>query len=101
MMAMLAPSLSRGALATVLSAGVVLCSVWGAAVVTSVIAAAPASAHVVLVKITPDSDAQLTSAPADGEQEFIATFITACSTLDVCTLDVVNDPHTQHPRRTP
>lgn len=85
MRAMLSPSLSRGALATVLSAGVVLCFVWGAAVVTSVIGAAPASAHVVLVKITPDSDAQLTRAPAEVVLEFDEPVSTAFATVVVNT----------------
>lgn len=57
-------------LAAVLAAGVALSFAFGAALVTSVIGAAPASAHAVLVKITPAANAQLTKAPTQVVAEF-------------------------------
>jgi copper resistance protein C len=47
-----------------------LCFAFGAALVTSVISAVPASAHAVLVKITPAADARLTVAPTQVVMEF-------------------------------
>ncbi|NMM22662.1 MAG: copper resistance protein CopC [Phycicoccus sp.] len=49
---------------------VVASSAFGFAVVTSVVTAASASAHAELVRITPDRDAQLTTAPKDVALEF-------------------------------
>ena len=57
-------------LPTVLAAGVALSFAFGAALVTSVISAAPAAAHAVLVKITPAADAKLTIAPSQVVMEF-------------------------------
>jgi methionine-rich copper-binding protein CopC len=61
---------SRRPLATVVAAGVALAFAFGAALVTSVISAAPASAHAVLVGITPAANAQLTTAPTKVVVEF-------------------------------
>jgi len=70
----LSPSSSRRRLTTVLQAllavGCALSFAFGAALVTSVITAAPASAHAALVKITPAADARLTKAPAQVVVEF-------------------------------
>jgi methionine-rich copper-binding protein CopC len=85
MRAMFSPSLSRGPLATVLSAGVVLAFAWGAAVVGSVISAAPASAHVALVRITPDAGAQLTKAPTEVVLQFDAPVNPTFATVAVNT----------------
>jgi methionine-rich copper-binding protein CopC len=67
-------SSSRRPLATVLptmlAAGVALSFAFGAALVTSVISAAPASAHAVLVKISPAANAKLTTAPTQVVVEF-------------------------------
>ena len=67
-------SSSRRPLATVLlavlAAGAALSFAFAAALVTSVISAAPASAHAVLVKITPTANAQLTTAPTQVVVEF-------------------------------
>jgi methionine-rich copper-binding protein CopC len=57
-------------LQAVLAAGCALSFVFGAALVTSVITAAPASAHAALVKITPAAGARLTKAPAQVVAEF-------------------------------
>lgn len=53
-----------------LAAVVALSFAIGAALVTSVISAAPASAHAVLVRITPDAGAHLTTAPPEVVLEF-------------------------------
>ena len=67
-----------------LATGVALSFALGAVLVTSVISAAPASAHAALVKITPDADAQLTTAPTEVVLEFdepvSATFATVVVT---------------------
>ena len=55
---------------TVLAVGVLLSFALGAALVTSVTNAAPASAHAVLVKVTPAADARLTTAPTRVVVEF-------------------------------
>ena len=55
---------------TVLAVGVLLSFALGAALVTSVISAAPASAHAVLVKVTPAANARLTTAPTQVVVEF-------------------------------
>lgn len=67
---MFSRSTSRRPLATVLAAGFALSFALGAALVTSVISAAPASAHAVLVKITPAANAKLTKAPTQVVVEF-------------------------------
>jgi copper resistance protein C len=60
----------RRPLAAVLAAGAALSFAFGAALVTLVIGAAPASAHAGLLKITPAANAQLTTAPAQVVVEF-------------------------------
>jgi len=55
---------------TVLAASLSLSFAFGAALVTSVISAAPASAHAVLIKITPNAGAQVTQAPTEVVMEF-------------------------------
>lgn len=86
MSAMFSPSLPRSPRATVLVAVVAMSLALGAVLVTSVISAAPASAHAVLVKITPDTDAQLTTAPKEVVLEFnepvSTTFVTVVVTTD-------------------
>lgn len=77
--------LSRGPLAAVLSAGVVLALASGAAVVGSVISAAPASAHVALVRITPGRGAQLTKAPREVVLQFNAPVNPAFAAVVVST----------------
>lgn len=71
-------------MATVLATGVALSFAFGAALVTSVVSAAPASAHAALVKITPDANAQLATAPTEVVLEFdepvSATFATVLVT---------------------
>ena len=69
MRAMFTPWWSRRPLTRVLT-GVALSLVWGAAVVASVIGAAPASAHAALVKITPATGAKLATAPTSVVLEF-------------------------------
>jgi copper resistance protein C len=56
--------------AMVLSACLALSFAFGAALVTSVISAAPASAHAALVKITPAANGKLTSAPTKVVLDF-------------------------------
>jgi methionine-rich copper-binding protein CopC len=60
---MFSSSSTRRPLSTLLGAGVALSFAFGAALLTSVIGAAPASAHSVLVSITPQEGAELTTAP--------------------------------------
>lgn len=67
---MFSPTPSRCPLATVLAAGVALSFAVGAALVIFVAIAGPASAHAVLVKITPGSGAQLTIASTVVVLEF-------------------------------
>jgi len=71
-------------MAAVLAAGIALSFALGAALVTSVISAAPASAHAVLVRITPAARAQLTTAPTQvvvGFNEPVSsTFVTVAVT---------------------
>lgn len=85
MRAMFSPSLWRSPLATAMAAGVALSFTFGAALVTSAISAAPASAHAVLVKITPDPDAQLTTAPTEVVLEFDEPVSTTFATVVVTT----------------
>lgn len=82
---MFAPSTSRRPLSTVLAAGFALSFAFGAALVTSVVSAAPASAHAVLIKITPEADAQLTTAPTQVVLEFDEPMSTTFSTVVVTT----------------
>jgi methionine-rich copper-binding protein CopC len=70
---MFSHSSSRRPLGTVMACIVGLSFAFGAALVTSVISAAPASAHAVLVKITPAADAKLTTAPSQVVVEFNET----------------------------
>jgi methionine-rich copper-binding protein CopC len=83
---MFSPASARRPLATLLGAGVALSFAFGAALVTSVISAAPASAHAVLIKVTPGDGAQLTTAPTQVVVEFneplSATFVTVVVTND-------------------
>jgi len=79
------PPLSRSPLAAALAAGVALLFAFGAAVVTSVISAVPASAHAALVKITPDVDAQLTTAPTEVVLEFDESVSATFATVVVST----------------
>ena len=57
-------------LKTLLAVGVTLSFAFGATLVTAVVSAAPASAHAVLVKISPAANAQLTRAPTQVVVEF-------------------------------
>ena len=83
------PILSRRSLPTVLptvlAAGAALSFAFGAALVTSVISAAPASAHAALVKITPTANAQLTTAPMQVVVEFNEPVSTNFATVAVTT----------------
>lgn len=87
---MFAPSTSRRPLAAVVAAGLALSFAFGAALVTSVISAAPASAHAALIKITPDADARLTTAPAQVVLEFDEPISTTFATVVVTTAAGVN-----------
>src|SRR5665811_323354 len=58
-------------------------SAFGFAMVTSVVTAASASAHAELVKITPDVDAELTTAPKDVVLEFSEPVNTSFTTVVV------------------
>jgi methionine-rich copper-binding protein CopC len=92
MRAMFSPPLSPRSVANVLVTGIALSLTMVAAlvamvvamVVASVISAAPASAHAALVKITPNADAHLTTAPREVLLEFdepvSATFATVVVT---------------------
>jgi methionine-rich copper-binding protein CopC len=80
---MAASSSSRRPLATVVAAGLALSFAFGTALVTSVISAAPASAHAALVKITPAAGAQLTAAPTQVVLEFDEPVSTAFATVVV------------------
>jgi len=60
-------------------------SALGLAMVTSVVTAASASAHAELVKITPDVDAQLTTAPKDVVLEFSEAVNASFATVVVTT----------------
>lgn len=80
---MYSPSSTRSTLTTALTAAVALSFAVGAALVLSVISAAPASAHAALVKITPDADAQLATAPTKVVLEFNEAVGTAFSTVVV------------------
>ena len=62
---------------------VVASSGFGLAAVTSVVSAAPASAHAELVRITPDRGAQLTTAPKDVVLEFNEPVSTSFATIVV------------------
>ncbi|MDQ1538067.1 MAG: copper resistance protein, partial [Actinomycetota bacterium] len=63
-------SASRGRLATVLALGIAISFALGAALFTSVISAAPASAHAVLVQTIPAANAALTAAPTQVVLKF-------------------------------
>jgi methionine-rich copper-binding protein CopC len=62
---MFSSSSARRPLSRLLGAGFALSFACGAALLTSVIGAAPASAHSVLISITPQEGAQLTTAPTE------------------------------------
>ena len=85
MRAMFSPSLPSSPLATVLAAGIAMSFALGTALVTSVISAAPVSAHAVLVKITPGADTQLTRAPREVVLEFDERVSTTFATVVVVT----------------
>jgi methionine-rich copper-binding protein CopC len=86
---MFSRSSSRSPLATVVAAGVAMLFALGTALVTSVISAAPASAHAVLVKITPGPNAQLTTAPKEVVLEFDERVSTTFATVVVTTAAAV------------
>jgi len=69
---------------------VVASSAFALAAVTSVVNAAPASAHVELVRITPDRDAQLTTAPKDVVLEFNEPVSTSFATVVVTSASGVS-----------
>lgn len=75
-------STSRRLLSAV-TVAVVASSAFGFAMVTSVVTAASASAHAELVKITPDVDAQLSTAPKDVVLEFSEPVNTSFTTVVV------------------
>lgn len=77
-------------LPTVLAAGMALSFAFGAALVTSVISAAPASAHAALVKITPIAGARLTQAPTEVVLEFNEPIGSNFSTVVVTNATGVN-----------
>jgi copper resistance protein C len=94
MMTMFSRSAARRPLAAVLqavlAAGVALSFAFGAALVTSVISAAPASAHAVLVKITPAASAKLTTAPSQVVVEFNETVGSTFTTVVVTNATGLN-----------
>jgi methionine-rich copper-binding protein CopC len=75
-------SASRRLLSAV-TVAVVASTAFGFAMVTSVVTAASASAHAELVKITPDVDAQVTTAPKDVVLEFSEPVNTSFTTVVV------------------
>lgn len=77
-------STPRHLLSTVMVA-VVASSAFGFAMVTSVVTAASASAHAELVRITPDVDAQLTTAPKEVVMEFSEAVSASFATVVVTT----------------
>lgn len=81
---MFSRSSSRSPLAAVLAAGVALSFALGAALVISVVGAAPASAHTALVTITPAANARLTDPPTQVVMVFnepvSTTFVTVVVT---------------------
>jgi copper resistance protein C len=83
-------SWSRGHLARVLTVGVALSFAWGAVVVTALVSAAPASAHAALVKITPNADATLTTAPTEVVLQFDEPVSPTFATVVVTTAAGVN-----------
>jgi methionine-rich copper-binding protein CopC len=80
---MFSRSSSRRPLETVMAGIVALSFAFGAALVTSVISAAPASAHTALVKTTPAGNAQLTKAPTQVVLEFNETVGSTFTTVVV------------------
>ena len=74
---------TRSLLSSALATGTALTFAIGAALVTSVISAAPASAHATFVKITPAASAQLTSAPKEVVVEFDEPVNTTFATVVV------------------
>jgi len=63
---------------------------FGAALVTSVVSAAPASAHAELVRITPRANAQLTTAPAKVVVQLNEPVSKSFATVVVTSADGVN-----------
>lgn len=80
------PSLSRGPWFRVAAAGIAMSFALGAAAVVSVIAAAPATAHTALVKITPYAGAQLAAAPTEIVLEFNEPVSKTFATVVVSTV---------------
>lgn len=74
---------SRRTAASVLTACLAVSFAFGAALVTSVISAAPASAHAALVRITPAANGQLSSAPANVVLDFNEPISTKFATVVV------------------
>jgi copper resistance protein C len=70
-------------LSTVLAAGIALSFAFGAALVTSVVSAAPASAHAVMVKMAPAAGARLASAPTEVVVDFDEPVSTTFATVVV------------------
>jgi len=81
---------SRRRLAAVLAAGAALSLALGAALVTSVIGAAPASAHAKLIKITPAASERLTTAPNKVVLQFSEPISADFLTVVVTTAAGVN-----------
>jgi copper resistance protein C len=81
---MFSRSPSRTPLSAVLVVGVALSFAFAAALVASVMSAAPSSAHAVLIKVTPAANAQLTRTPRlvvlEFDEPVIATFATVVVT---------------------
>jgi copper resistance protein C len=76
---------SRRSLAMRLTGGLMLLLALGAAIVLSVVGAAPASAHTVLVKITPLAGAELTTEPTEVALEFDEPVNSTFATVVVST----------------
>jgi methionine-rich copper-binding protein CopC len=83
-------SSSRRTGAMVLSTCLALSFAFGAALGTSVISAAPASAHAVLVKVTPAANGKLTSAPTKVVLEFNEPISNKFATVIVTSAAGVN-----------
>jgi methionine-rich copper-binding protein CopC len=76
-----------------LAAGVALTFAFGAVLVTSVISAAPASAHAALVRVTPSAGAALSTAPTQVVLEFDEPVSNSFAAVVVTTSSGVNVAH--------
>jgi copper resistance protein C len=85
MMAMFPLVRSRRSLAMMLTSGLMLSLALSAVMVLSVVGAAPASAHAVLVKITPLAGAELTTEPTEVVLEFDEPVNSTFATVVVST----------------